>query len=94
MMGKLFAKLGWAGVIAGVAVVVYAQRRAEKTGRDMGAVLANLPGELKQTQAELQQEVKEAVEVGRKAAIEREAEFDRELAGADSGISPMPDFLV
>jgi len=94
VMGKLFAKLGWTGMIAGAAVLVYAQRRAEKTGRDMGAVLANLPGELKQTQAELQQEVKEAVEVGRKAATEREAEFDRELAGANSGISPMSDFLV
>mgnify|MGYP001616533495 FL=1 len=94
MMGKMFTRLGWAGMIVGAAVLVYAQRRSEKTGRDMGAVLANLPGELKQTQAELQQEVKEVVEIGRKAATEREAEFDRELAGADSGISPMPDFLV
>ncbi|MHB9111441.1 MAG: hypothetical protein ACYC4D_02280 [Thermoleophilia bacterium] len=93
-MGKLFSKLAWAGVIAGGAVVVYAQRRAQKTGRDMGSVLTNLPNELKETRSEMEREVKEAVEVGKKAAVEREAEFDREFAEADSGISPIPDFLV
>ena len=56
--------------------------------------MGNLPDELKETRSELEQEVKEAVEVGKKAAVEREAEFDREFAEADSGISPMPDFLV
>ncbi|MBI5870629.1 MAG: hypothetical protein HZB44_06715 [Actinobacteria bacterium] len=93
-MGKLFAKIAWAGLIAGAAVVVYAQRRADKTGRDVGSVLANLPNELKETRSEMEREVKEAVEVGKKAAVEREAEFDREFAEADSGISPIPDFLV
>jgi Sec-independent protein translocase protein TatA len=93
-MGQLFSKLGWAGAIAGVAVVVYAQRRAQKTGRDLGAVLANLPGELKETRAELEQDVKEAVEVGKKAAAKREAEFDRQISPVDSGIGPIPDFLV
>ena len=93
-MGRLLSKLGWAGVIAGSAVMVYAQRRAAGTGRDIGAVLANLPNELKETRAELEQEVKAAVEAGKKAAAEREAEFDREFSRPDSGISPMPDFLV
>ena len=93
-MGKLLSRLAWAGVIAGAAVVVYAQRRAQKTGRDMGSVLTNLPNELKETRSEMEREVKEAVEVGKKAAVEREAEFDREFAEADSGISPIPDFLV
>jgi len=93
-MGKLLSKLAWAGVIAGAAVVVYAQRRAQKTGRDMGSVLTNLPNELKETRSEMEREVKEAVEVGKKAAVEREAEFDKEFAEADSGISPIPDFLV
>lgn len=93
-MGKLLSKIAWAGVIAGAAVVVYAQRRADKTGRDVGSVLANLPNELKESRAEMEREVKEAVEVGKKAAVEREAEFDREFAEADSGISPIPDFLV
>lgn len=92
-MGKLIAKLGWAGVIVAATAVVYAQRRAQKTGRDVGTVLSNLPDELRQTKAELEQDVKEAMEVGKKAAVEREAEFDRELAQGDSGISPMPSFL-
>jgi len=93
-MGQILSKLGWGGVIAGVALVVYAQRRAQKTGRDLGSVLTNLPDELKGTRAELEQEVKYAVEVGKKAAVEREAEFDREISVGDSGISRMPDFLV
>lgn len=93
-MGKLLSKLAWTGIIAGAAVVVYAQRRAQKTGRDMGSVLTNLPNELKDTRSEMEREVKEAVEVGKKAAVDREAEFDREFADADSGISPIPDFLV
>ena len=93
-MGKLVSKLGWAGVIAGVAIVAYARRRADKTGRDMGAVLSNLPDELKQSRAEFQQEVKEAVEVGKKAAVDAEADFDRAFVEPDSGISRMPDFLA
>jgi len=93
-MGSMFSKLGWAGVIAGVAVTAYAQRRAGRTGRDMGQVLSNLPDELRQSRAEFEQELKEAVAAGKKAAAEREAEFDRELAQGDSGISPMPDFLA
>jgi hypothetical protein len=93
-MGKLFSKIAWAGLIAGAAVYIYAQRRADKTGRDVGSVLTNLPNELMETRSEMEREVKEAVEVGKKAAVEREAEFDREFAEADSGISPIPDFLV
>ncbi len=93
-MGKLLEKLGWAGLIAGAAVVVYAQRRAASTGRDVGEVLANLPDEFKHSRAELEQEMKDAVVVGKKAAAEREAEFDRELSRDDSGISRMPDFLA
>ncbi len=93
-MGKLISKLAWAGVIAGVAVVVYAKKRADATGRDVGTVLSNLPEELKETRNELEQDVKVAVEVGKKAAAEREIEFEKELGGADKEISPMPDFLV
>jgi len=93
-MGKLFSKLAWTGIVAGAALLYYAQRRAEKTGRDVGTVLGNLPNELKESRSEMEKEVRQAVEVGKKAAVEREAEFDREFAEADSGISPIPDFLV
>ena len=93
-MGKLAAKLGWAGLLAGAAVLLYARSRAQQTGRDMGTVLSNLPNELKATRAELEREVKVAVEAGKKAAAEREEEFDRELSREDTQISPMPDFLA
>ena len=93
-MGKLAAKLAWTGLLAGAAVLLYARSRAQQTGRDMGTVLSNLPNELKESKAELEREVKVAVEAGKKAAAEREEEFERELSQDESGISPMPDFLV
>ena len=93
-MGKLAGKLAWTGLLAGAAILLYARNRAQQTGRDMGTVLSNLPNELKETRAELEREVKVAVDAGKKAAAEREEEFDRELSRDESGISPMPDFLA
>lgn len=84
--------------LAGAAVLVYAERRAEKTGRDVGAVLSNLPEELKDTRQELKKSLKKAMEAGKLAATEKEAEIDRQLEAAeaqapDSG-PPVQEFLI
>jgi len=79
---------------AGAAVYVYAQRRSAMTGRDMGAVLSNLPQELKESGGVLKQHMGEAAMAGRKAALEREAEIDRQLGGEEDLEVPIKDYIV
>ncbi|MFA6002006.1 MAG: hypothetical protein WC828_07850 [Thermoleophilia bacterium] len=79
---------------AGAAVYVYAQRRSEETGRDLGTVLSNLPQELKESSGVLKQHMGEAAIAGRKAAMEREAEIDRQLSGEEDLEVPIKDYIV
>jgi hypothetical protein len=61
----------------------------------VGTVLSNLPEELKQSQAEWQQRLREAVEVGKQAAAAREAEIDRELGkDEEPTATPVADYIV
>lgn len=83
------SRLGVVVGLAGAAVMLYAQRRSQRTGRDLGTVLSNLPQELKETKAELEQKVRVALERGRRAAAEKEAEIDRELIEAGD-TTPQP----
>lgn len=85
------SRLGIVAGLAGAAVVIYAQRRSQKTGRDLVEVLLNLPQELKETKAELQVQLMAALDKGRQAAAQKEAEIDRELKEAEGGTSHPPD---
>jgi len=90
-MSKLVVMAG----LAGAAVLVYAQRRSEKTGRNVGTVLTNLPDELNETRGELEQQIREALEAGKKAAAEKEAEIDRQLAATEEAPPPfVQDYIV
>ncbi|MBE0428334.1 MAG: hypothetical protein IBX61_00475 [Thermoleophilia bacterium] len=95
---RLIPALGLAAGVAGGALIYYAKRRAEKTGRDMGAVIANLPQELKETRSEVEQQVRKATEIGRQAAAEKVAEIDRQLRAEDdedrASAAPFRDFTA
>lgn len=79
---------------AGTAVYIYAQRRSSVTGKDMGVVLSNLPQEFKESGGVLKQHMGEAAIAGRKAALEREAEIDRQLSGDEDMEVPIKDYIV
>jgi hypothetical protein len=97
---KFFSTVGLTIGLAGAAVWMYAQRRSQQTGRDITTVLSNLPEELKQTKSELQREMKSAMSAGKRAAAEKEAQIDRELKEAESGVpghqthDRVPEFVV
>ncbi|MHB0866149.1 MAG: hypothetical protein ACYC6B_02460 [Thermoleophilia bacterium] len=77
---SMMSKLGMFSGLAAAAVLVYAQHRGEKTGRDVGTVLSHLPEELNGTRDELKRQLGKAVEAGRRAAADTEAQIDRQLA--------------
>jgi len=96
-MGKLFSGAILLGLAAGTAVFVYAQRRSSATGRDIGAVLSNLPRELRESSEMLKKNMDEAAAVGRRAAAEREAEIERQLEGDEldqEPQTPITDYVV
>jgi hypothetical protein len=93
-MSKLISSFGLVVGIAAAAALVYAKQRSAQTGKDVMSVLFNLPAELKESQAQWQQRLKEAVEVGKKAAAEKEAEIDRELEGEEAPVTSVPDYIV
>ena len=98
-MGHFMSGLGKVAGLAAVAVMVYAQRRSARTGKDVVTILSNLPAELKESQAEWQERLMEAVEVGRQAAAEREAELERDLSGdrpqaPQAPATPVTDYIV
>jgi hypothetical protein len=88
------SKLGVAIGIAGAAVLMYAQRRSERTGRDVGTVLSDLPGELRETRAELEKQLRKALEMGKKAAGEKEAEIERQLSADEPASSEVREFNI
>lgn len=85
------SRLGVIAGLAGAAVFIYAQRRSQKTGKDMEEVLRNLPQELMETKMELEQQIRAALDRGRRAAAEKEAEIDRELKEAEEP-APRPEW--
>lgn len=93
-MGRFFGGTIIVALAAGAAVYAYAQRRSEMTGRDMGAVLTNLPQELKDSSGVFRQHMGEAALAGRKAAMEREAEIDRQLNGEEDLEVTIKDYIV
>jgi len=90
----LIKGLGWITAGAAVATIAFAQYRSSETGRDIVTVLQNLPQELKEAQAEWQQKAMDAMEEGKRAAAEREAEIDRELDVHETHEQEVPDFIV
>lgn len=93
-MGRFVSRLGLAAVIAGVAALVYAQRRSSETGKDIFEVLANLPEELRVSAAEWRQRLETAVQEGKKAADAREEEIEQRLASKQGEMLPFPDYVV
>lgn len=91
---SLVSKIGFTAVLAGAALLLYAKNRSDKTGRDIGTVLSNLPDELKETRGELQKEVKIALEAGKRAAAEKEAEIDRQLESEEKAPTVIQDYAV
>ena len=92
-MSKLLSSTGFTLLVAAAAVVIYAQKRAAETGRDTMSVLANLPEELKQSQAVWQEKLEKAVEVGKEAAARKEEEIDRQLEEKPPA-APGVDYIV
>ncbi|MCL6106145.1 MAG: hypothetical protein M1309_02175 [Actinobacteria bacterium] len=78
-MSNLVSKAGLAIVIGAAATIIYAQKRAAETGKDMMTVLSNLPDELKKTQADLKIRIEKAVNAGKQAADRKEKEIDQQL---------------
>lgn len=93
-MGKLLSGMGWMTVIGGVAVIAYAQYRSNETGKDIVTVLKNLPEELKQSQSEWQERLMKAMEDGKQAAAEKEAEIDEKLRAQETQSEEVPDYVV
>lgn len=95
-MARLFTGMGWLAAAGTAAVLAFAQYRSHETGRDMVTVLKNLPEELKQSRAEWQERVEKALQEGKQAAAEREAQIDRELSGTaeTADREEVPDYIV
>ena len=77
-----------------MAVLAFAQHRSNETGRDIISILQNLPQELKEARAEWQQKAMVAMEEGKKAAAEREAEIYRELSAQEPVGQEIPGYIV
>ncbi len=86
-MGRLLSGMGWMTVLSGAAVLAYAQYRSNQTGKDIVTILQNLPDELKKSQAEWQQRLLTAMEAGKQAAAEKEAEIEQELSAQERQFS-------
>lgn len=88
-------RIGLLAGLAGAGLLIYAQKRSEKTGKDIGTVLSNLPEELQETKEQLQHRAKVALEAGKQAAAEKEAEIDRQLEEeVTSSPQPVQDYVV
>ena len=72
--------IGLLAGIAGVGIVLFAQKRSAATGKDVGEILGNLPEELRQYGDEMKLRLKESVTIGKDAAAERETEIDQMIA--------------
>lgn len=79
-------KLVFGGIVAGAALAYYVQRRRARSGESYVQILMQLPADAQRWVAETRQRAVLALEEGRSAARERDAELTRQLEAA--GTSP------
>ena len=74
--------------VAGAAALVYerARRIAEREGRPLSEVLAEVPSRLVADLRTIGDDLREAADEGREAAARREQEMDEELREARAGL--------
>jgi hypothetical protein len=76
------AKLIAGGLAAGAALAYYVQRRKARTGEGYLEIVRQLPGDAQRWAADARRRAVLAVEEGKSAARERDAELTRQLAAA------------
>ena len=86
-MARLLSGMGWMTALGGAAIVAFAQYRSNQTGKDIVTIMQNLPQEIKEAQAEWQQRLLTAMEAGRQAAGEKEAEIEQALSAQEHQFS-------
>jgi hypothetical protein len=83
------SKLVVGGVAAGAALAYYVQRRRARTGEGYLEILAQLPSEAQRWAVDARRKAALALEEGKAAARDRDAEFARQLTAASP--SPLAD---
>jgi hypothetical protein len=78
-MGKLSTSLGLATVVAAGSAAYLAYRISRETGKSFAQALGEVPAEAERYWEELRVRGSEAVQAGREAAREKQAEIDQEL---------------
>jgi hypothetical protein len=83
----LSTKLIVGGAVAGTALTYYVRSRRARTGESYFDIVRRLPGDVLRWADETRSRARLALEDGRSAARERDAEFDQQLlaAGAPPG---------
>ncbi len=71
------------GLVVAAAVTCYARRRHARTGEGYVAIIGSLPSDARVWWGKVRQHAALALEDGRAAAREREAELSRQLASVD-----------
>lgn len=77
------SKLMVGGLAAAAAVAYYARRRHARTGEGYTSIIGSLPSDARRWWGRARQDAFLALEDGRTAAREREAELSGKLASAD-----------
>jgi hypothetical protein len=84
----LSSKLVAGGIVAGAAVAYYLQRRKARTGESYVRILLALPGDVQRWATDAQQRATLALEEGKSAARQRDAELSEQLATAETAPHP------
>jgi hypothetical protein len=80
---SLSSKLLAGGIAAGAALAYYVQRRKARTGEGYLAIVAQLPGDARRWANDARRRSSLALEDGKSAARERDAELARQLAAVE-----------
>jgi len=80
----LSSRLVVGGIVAGAALAYYVQRRRSRTGESYVQILMRLPADAQRWVTDAQRRAALALDDGRSAARERDAELTRQLAAAGS----------
>lgn len=70
------------GIAAGAALAYYVRRRRARTGESCPTILKNLPGDTRRWVGGVRRRAVAALEEGKTAARDRDAELDGQLASA------------
>ena len=70
------------GIVAGAALAYYVQRRRARTGESYVQILLQLPSDAQRWVQDAQRRATQALEEGKTAARERDAELTRQLEAA------------